>query len=106
MLRLNGYDRECRRKLPMARHVVNILATGLEADPNLKVLRSEFLEDMDWESCFLRHGIFVGPKAVRPITLDVVDGHQWSAGAQPDKIAAHEPRSASIDHRGARCNGV
>lgn len=41
----------------------------------LEVLRSEFLEDIDWESGFLWQVIFVRPKAVRPITLDVVDGH-------------------------------
>ena len=72
MRRLNGHDGECRRSSRSACRVVNI---GLQVDPNLKVLRSEFLEDIDWERCLLWQGIFVRPKAVHPITLDVVDGH-------------------------------
>jgi hypothetical protein len=75
MLRPTGLDKECRHSARLACLVVSILGAGLEADPNLKVLRSEFLEDIDWERCFLWQGILVRPKAVRPITLDVVDGH-------------------------------
>jgi hypothetical protein len=32
--------------------------------------------------------VFAGPKAIRLIALDTVNGHQRAAGAQPNKIAS------------------
>jgi hypothetical protein len=54
------------------------------------------LEHAHGETIGVNLTIHVGPKAIHLIALDTFDGHQWSSGAQPNKITTPERRSGLV----------